>query len=449
MRICVIGSGYVGLVTGVCLANSGNHVVCVDNDASKVEALSSGHSVIFQPGLDDMLRENLHANRIRFSTDLRQAVSESRVVFVAVGTPSMPDGSCDLSAVERVAQEIGQAMIGFTVVVVKSTVMVGTCDRIEEIIRKQTSQPFHVVSNPEFLKEGQAVEDFNKPDRVVIGANEPEAGEIIAELYKPFVRNNKPILMMGRRAAEMTKYAANAYLASRISFINEIADMCERVDVDVDDVRRGIGSDTRIGHHFLYPGLGYGGSCFPKDVQALAYDARRAGVHCEILHAVHERNQLQRTLMVQKILARLGSNLRDKRVVVWGLAFKPNTDDLREAPSIDVIEGILKAGGAVSAHDPRAIEAAREIFGDRIEYCEDAYAPIPGADALVTCTEWMEYRSPDFDRLVAEMRQPLIFDGRNIWDAEIAARYGFEYFSVGRPPVAPKVAGAGVAVAVK
>jgi UDPglucose 6-dehydrogenase len=437
MRICIVGSGYVGLVTGACLADSGNHVVAVDNDPEKVGRLADGKCTIFEPGLAELLKANLRAGRLSFTTDLRTAVARSQVVFIAVGTPSCDDGAADLSNIESVATQVGQALAGFAVVVVKSTVPVGTCARLEGLIAKNAKHRFEVVSNPEFLKEGTAVDDFLRPDRVIIGTDDTEAGEIIASLYAPFVRNNKPILIISRAASEMSKYAANAYLAMRISFINEIADICERLGVDIDEVRRGIGSDARIGHHFLYPGVGYGGSCFPKDIQALASFGRTAGAACEILEAVHRRNVEQRLGLARKIIARLGPDLHGRRVVVWGLAFKPNTDDIREAPALDIIEALLRAGVQVAAHDPRALDNARAVFGDRISYHTDAYEPLGGADALVTATEWMEYRSPDFERIRAALNQPLIFDGRNIFDARIMARYNFEYYGVGRSAPRP------------
>jgi UDPglucose 6-dehydrogenase len=437
MRICVIGSGYVGLVTGACLADSGNHVIAVDNDAEKVRRLAAGDPIIFEPGLEELLRTNLAAGRLRFTTDTRQAVERSRVAFLAVGTPPRADGSADLSSIESVAAEVGRALRDQTVVVVKSTVPVGTCGRLEQLIAEHARHSFQVVSNPEFLKEGTAVDDFLRPDRVIIGAGDAEAGEIVASLYTPFVRNNKPIMLMSRRAAEMSKYAANAYLATRISFINEIAEICERMNVDVDEVRRGIGSDARIGHHFMYPGLGYGGSCFPKDVQALASFGHDASVDCGILDAVHRRNEAQRTQMVRKILTRLGPDLHGRKLAVWGLAFKPKTDDIREAPAIAIIEQLLDAGAQVAAHDPRALENTRAIFGERITYCTDAYEALQGADALVTATEWMEYRSPDFDAVKRSLERPLIFDGRNIYDRKTMARYNFEYYCVGRPVLQP------------
>ncbi|MEP0845234.1 MAG: UDP-glucose/GDP-mannose dehydrogenase family protein [Phycisphaerae bacterium] len=435
MHIAVIGCGYVGLVTGACLADSGNHVVAVDVDEERLRRLSAGRSPIFEPGLEELLRANLAAGRLRFTSDLAAAVAAARVVFITVGTPARDDGSPDVSAIESVASAIGAALRGAAVIVLKSTAPVGSCRRLESLIAARTTQPFHVVSNPEFLKEGSAVDDFLRPDRVVIGAADAEAGEIVAELYRPFVRNNKPILLMSREAAELTKYAANAYLATRISFINEMAELCERFGADVDEVRRGIGADERIGHHFLYPGLGYGGSCFPKDVQALAHAGRLAGADCGLLDAVHRRNVFQRENMLARIRARIGPELRHRRIAVWGLAFKPKTDDVRDAPAISLIQALLNDGAAVAAHDPRALGTARTVLGERVSFCDDAYAALDGADALLVCTEWMEYRSPDFERMRNAMRQPLIFDGRNIYDPARVASYNFEYHSIGRPAV--------------
>ena len=368
MRIGVVGSGYVGLVTGACLADSGNHVIAIDNDAQKVERLSAGHCPIYEPGLEELLSQNLQAGRLRFTTNLTEGVAGARVVFIAVGTPPKPDGSADLSIVEFVATQIGQAMTGPTIVVTKSTVPVGTGARVESLIRSETRHTCHVVSNPEFLKEGNAVNDFLRPDRVVVGAEDRDAGDVVAGLYLPFVRNNKPILHMSRAASELTKYAANAYLSTRISFINEIADICERFGINVDEVRRGIGSDERIGYQFMYPGIGYGGSCFPKDVQALASTAREAGVKARILEAVHDRNLEQREAMARRIIGRLGPDLSGRRLAVWGLAFKPKTDDVREAPAITVIQALLDAGASIVAYDPQAMDSTREVFGDRVAY---------------------------------------------------------------------------------
>jgi len=437
MRLGVIGSGYVGLVTGACLADNGNQVVAVDKDAQKIAALSEGRCPMFEPLLEELVRENLKAGRLHFSTRIADAVKEARVVFVAVGTPSRADGSADLSVVEAVAAEIGRTMTGPTIVAIKSTVPVGACRRVEAIIRAQTRHRVDVVSNPEFLKQGNAVDDFLRPDRVVIGAADQAAGDLVAELYLPFVRNNKPILRMSREAAELTKYAANAYLSTRISFINEMAEICERLAINIDEVRRGIGADERIGYHFMYPGVGYGGSCFPKDVQALASTARAAGASCRLLEAVHERNLAQQMAMVRRVKDRLGENLAGRHLAVWGLAFKPKTDDVREAPSLFVIEHLLAAGATITAYDPHAMDNARKVLGDRIRYASDALSALAGADALLIFTEWNEFRSPDFHLMRKALKQPLIFDGRNLYEPAVMARYDFEYYSVGRPAVIP------------
>ncbi|MBK9120538.1 MAG: UDP-glucose/GDP-mannose dehydrogenase family protein [Phycisphaerales bacterium] len=438
MQIAVIGSGYVGLVTAACLADSGNHVVGVDNDAAKVAELQNGRSPFFEPGLGELVAKNVATQRLRFTTDLAAGVAGVRVVFLAVGTPPRPDGSADLSAIESVAVAVAKAVTGPAVIVTKSTVPVGTGARLDALIRTHTSFHCPVVSNPEFLKEGAALNDFLRPDRVVIGADDAEAAEVIAELHQPFVRNNKPVLRMSRIAAELTKYASNAYLATRISFINEIAEICEHLNVDINEVRRGMGSDARIGHHFLYPGVGYGGSCFPKDVQALAAFGRAAGADCQLLEAVHRRNLAQRERMIDRIRTRLGPDLRGKRFAVWGLAFKPQTDDLREAPALAIIDALLADGAQIAAHDPEALEPARKLYGDRITCYTDPYATLPGAEALLIMTEWMEFRSPDFARIAASLRQPLIFDGRNLFELDMMSRYNMEYHSVGRPTVRPK-----------
>jgi UDPglucose 6-dehydrogenase len=437
MRIGVIGSGYVGLVTAACLADSGNHVTAADKDPLKIQLLKDGRCPFFEPGLEELVRANAAAGRLRFTTTTAEAAAGARVIFLAVGTPPRSDGSADLSSIESAAVEMAKALSGPAIAVTKSTVPVGTGARLQQLITENTPHRCPVVSNPEFLKEGAALNDFLKPDRVVIGADDPQAADVIAELHEPFVRNNKPILRMSRAAAELTKYAANAYLSTRISFINEIADICTRLDVDVNEVRRGIGSDTRIGHHFLYPGLGYGGSCFPKDVQALASFGRDAGADCALLDAVHRRNRLQREHMVQAVRQRLGEDLRGSRLAVWGLAFKPQTDDVREAPALTVIEGLLDSGARVDVHDPRAMESARAVLGDRVMYHADPYDALPDADALIIMTEWMEFRSPDFERLRGALKQPLIFDGRNLYNRSAMARYNLEYHSVGRPPVLP------------
>jgi UDPglucose 6-dehydrogenase len=438
MQIAVVGSGYVGLVTAACLADSGNHVVAVDNDPDKIQVLTGGRCPFFEPGLEELVNKNVQAGRLRFATDLTESVAGARVVFVAVGTPPQPDGSADVSGIESVAVQVARALTGPAIMVIKSTVPVGTGARLEGLIADRTSHRCPVVSNPEFLKEGTALQDFLRPDRVVIGADDSAAGDEVAELHEPFVRNYRPILRMSRAAAELTKYAANAYLATRISFINEIAEICQKLGVDVNEVRRGIGSDQRIGHHFLYPGVGYGGSCFPKDVQALASFGRAGGADCGLLEAVHRRNLAQRENLLRCVLDRLGPDLRGKRLAVWGLAFKPQTDDIREAPAVAFVTRLLEAGAQVAVHDPRAMDAARRVFGDRLEYCADPYGALPGAEALLILTEWMEFRSPDFPRIRAALKQPLIFDGRNLYAPATVARYNFEYYSVGRPPVKPE-----------
>ncbi len=437
MNICVIGAGYAGLVTGACFAEFGLKVTCVDKDKEKITKLKKGKVPFFEPGLEEMVRRNAAQGRLFFDTDVGRAVKNSLVVFICVGTPSKEDGSVDLSAVDEVAKQIGASLDGYKLIVTKSTVPVGTGARLEALIAAHTPYRCPVVSNPEFLKEGTALQDFLRPDRVVIGADDPAAGDELAELHEPFVRNNRPILRMSRGAAELTKYAANAYLATRISFINEIADICGRLGVDVNDVRRGIGSDQRIGHHFLYPGLGYGGSCFPKDVLALASFGRGAGADCGLLEAVHRRNAAQRAQMIRAVTTRLGSDLRGRRLAVWGLAFKPQTDDVREAPALTIIEALLKAGAQIAVHDPRAMPAARRVLGASVSYHEDPYEVLPGAEALLIMTEWMEFRSPDFERIRASLKQPLIFDGRNLYALATMQRYNFEYYSVGRPPVNP------------
>ncbi len=435
MRITVIGTGYVGLVSATCLADTGNHVVGLDIDAAKVKQLSAGISTIYEPGLQEMLGENLRAGRLSFTTDFAQAVAHGQVIFLAIGTPPRADGSADTSAIERACKQVAESMRDPKIVVIKSTVPVGTCDRLEQMMRRITRHPLHIVSNPEFLKEGTAVDDFLRPDRVVIGSEDSDAAAVIRELYLPFVRNQKPILLMRRAAAEMTKYAANCYLAARISFINEIANICEQAGVDVDEVRIGMGTDARVGFHFLYPGAGYGGSCFPKDVQALAHLAGQLGTQSQLLRAVHEVNQRQKELLFDKITRRFGTELRGRTFAMWGVTFKPKTDDLREAPAIYLIDRLLEAGAHVRAHDPRGLANLRQQYGDRLGYFENAYDALEGADALVIVTEWNEFRSPDFDRMRALLRNPLIFDGRNLYEPQAMRRRRFEYVSIGRPAV--------------
>jgi len=431
LNIAVIGSGYVGLVVGACLAENGNSVACVDTDAAKIAALKRGEIPIYEPGLNEMLPRNVAEERLRFTTDLAQAVREAEVIFIAVGTPQDEDGSADLTHVLDVARGIGRAMNGPKVIVNKSTVPVGTAARVREVVSSLTTHPFAVVSNPEFLKEGTAVEDFLKPDRVVIGTDDPQVEAVMRTLYEPFMRTGKPILVMDHASAELTKYAANAMLASRISFMNEIANFCDRVGADVRQVRLGIGSDSRIGASFLFPGVGYGGSCFPKDVRALIRMGHEVAVELPVVEAVHRTNEAQKGLLVSRIAAHLGG-LTGKVVAVWGLAFKPRTDDMREAPAIAVIEGLLLGGARVRAYDPKAEASARRAFGDRIELCARAYEAVKGADALAVVTEWNEFREPDFPRIRALMRHPAIFDGRNIYNPRALRELGFHYEGIGR-----------------
>jgi UDPglucose 6-dehydrogenase len=435
MKLCVVGTGYVGLVAGTCFAESGNDVVCVDIDAAKIEALRRGEVPIYEPGLGELIRRNVTERRLSFTTDLAAAVRESVICFIAVGTPPDNDGGADLGAVLRVGQEIAEAMNGYRVIVTKSTVPVGTADRLQAEIAARTRHSFDVVSNPEFMKEGAAVEDFMKPDRVVIGSRSARATELMRELYAPFVRTENPILVMDNRSAEMTKYAANAVLAARISFVNEIANLCERVGADVTDVRRGVGFDRRVGHHFLFPGVGYGGSCFPKDVKAVIHTAEQHGLSFSLLRAVDEVNERQKRVLVDKVVAHFGENLAGRCFAVWGLAFKPRTDDMREAPSIAVIEGLLARGARVQAHDPEAMQEARRVFGDRISYHRLNYDALAGADALLVITEWNEFRQPDFQRLKQLLRSPVIFDGRNVYEPEVMLEMGFTYYAIGRPAV--------------
>lgn len=435
MKLCVVGTGYVGLVAGTCFAESGNDVACVDIDAEKIARLQRADVPIYEPGLEELIKRNVSEGRLSFTTDLRGAVRQSLVCFIAVGTPQGEDGSADLAAVLRVAGEIAAAMDGYRVIVDKSTVPVGTAERVREMVASRTSHPFDIVSNPEFLKEGAAVEDFMKPDRVVIGSESQRAVELMKELYSPFVRTERPIVVMSAASAEMTKYAANAMLAARISLMNEFANLCERVGADVDDVRRGVGFDRRIGHHFLFPGVGYGGSCFPKDVKAVIRSAELHALDFRMLRAAEEVNERQKRSLMEKAVAHFGASLRGMRFAVWGLAFKPRTDDMREAPAITLIDGLLQAGAEVHAHDPEALDEAQRLFGNRVQYHRVNYDAVQGADALFIVTEWNEFRRPDFRRMRQLMRQPVVFDGRNIYDPNEMRQLGFAYYSVGRLPV--------------
>jgi len=431
MKIAVIGSGYVGLVAGACLAENGNEVICVDKDASKVRALQRGRIPIYEPGLEEMVRRNRAEKRLTFTTDLPKGIRASQIVFIAVGTPTGEDGSADLSHVLEVARQIGKAMNGYKVIVDKSTVPVGTSERVREVIKKETQHPFSVVSNPEFLKQGAAIEDFMKPDRVVIGAEDQRAGQIMTELYSPFTRTGAPIMMMDCASAELCKYAANAMLATRISFMNEVANVCEVVGADVDQVRRAVASDRRIGPAFLFPGVGYGGSCFPKDVKAMVRFASAKNYDFEILRAVENVNDRQKVRLLSKMKQHFGS-LKGKRIAVWGLAFKPKTDDMREAPAVPLISALLDAGASVAAYDPEAMKVARTIFGTRVDFKDKSYEALSGADGLAIVTEWNEFREPDWTKIKKMLKTPVIFDGRNIYNPDQLRGLGFSYYAMGR-----------------
>ncbi len=436
MKLCVVGTGYVGLVAGTCFAESGNDVSCVDIDADKIAKLQQGTVPIYEPGLESSsIKRNVAEGRLSFTTDLAAAVRRSLICFIAVGTPQGEDGSADLAAVIRVAAEIAEAMDSYRVIVDKSTVPVGTAERVRQVVASRTHHPFDVVSNPEFLKEGAAVDDFMKPDRVVIGSDNPRAVELMKELYSPFVRTERPIVVMCATSAEMTKYAANSMLAARISLMNEFANLCERVGADIDDVRRGVGFDRRIGHHFLFPGVGYGGSCFPKDVKAVIRSAEQYDLDFRLLRAAEEVNERQKRTLADKVMVHFGQDLQGMRFAVWGLAFKPRTDDMREAPSLTIIEALLQAGAAVHVYDPEALNEARRILGDRVRYHRVNYDALEGADALLIVTEWNEFRRPDFQRMRQLMKRPVVFDGRNIYDPSEMRELGFIYYSVGRKPV--------------
>ena len=432
MRIAIVGTGYVGLVAGACLAETGNDVVCVDTDDTKVRTLRRGKMPIYEPGLEELVRRNRQEGRLAFTTTLPKAVRASAVIFIVVGTPPGEDGAADVQYVLGVARDVARAMNGYKVVVNKSTVPVGTSVRVREVIRRETTHPFSVVSNPEFLKQGAAVEDFMKPDRVVIGAEDPRAEELMIELYSPFTRTGAPVMVMDCASAELAKYAANAMLAARISLMNEIANVCEAIGADVDHVRRAMGADRRIGTSFLFPGIGYGGSCFPKDVHALIRFAADKEYDFRILRAVEAVNTSQKTRLVAKMKAHFGS-LKGKTVAVWGLAFKPRTDDMREAPSVALIEALLAAGAAVRAYDPEAVRVARSVFGSRVAMATGNYDALKGADCLAIATEWNEFRRPDFDRMRTLMRSPVVFDGRNVFTSEQMKQHGFTYYSIGRP----------------
>jgi UDPglucose 6-dehydrogenase len=435
MRIAVVGTGYVGLVTGTCLADSGNTVTCLDINAEKIARLNRGEVPIYEPGLEEMVERNAAAGRLRFTTDTTAAIGDAEVVFLAVGTPPSDDGSADLSALWSVVDSIAPHLHEQAVVVTKSTVPVGTCAGIERRLKDRLGRECRVASNPEFLKEGAAIEDFQKPDRVVVGVRTAEVGDLLRGLYLPFLRTENPFLVMSPESSEMTKYVANALLATKISFINEVANLCERMEADIDDVRRGIGHDSRIGFAFLFPGAGYGGSCFPKDVQALAAMAREKGVAPRILSAVHETNLAQKQVLGEKVTAHFGGDLAGKAIAVWGLAFKPRTDDIRDAPALDLIDRLLAGGARVTVFDPEAMDNVRAIHGDRLSYARTAMEALEGADCLVIVTEWGDFRRPDFDDVARRMKGRVIIDGRNLYQPQELARRGFTYHGIGKLPV--------------
>lgn len=439
MNIAVIGAGYVGLVTGACFAETGNDVICVDIDKNRIERLNRGEIPIYEPGLDELVKNNAAGGRLVFTTDVVQAIQGSEVIFIAVGTPQDQDGSADLRYVLEVAASIGKNMNGPKIVVDKSTVPVGTADKVRAEIAKHTKLSFDVVSNPEFLKEGSAIDDFMKPDRVVIGTSSVESAEVMRELYDPFVRTNNPILIMDVRSAEMTKYAANALLATKVTFMNEIANLCERVGADVTSVRLGIGSDQRIGPSFLFPGVGYGGSCFPKDTRALIRTGEEYAVRLNIVNAVDVANERQKKVLPEKVISHYGSaeKIRGKKFALWGLSFKPKTDDMREAPSLTVVNELSKLGASFQAYDPEAMPEAKKHFSSNvaISFVESSYDALKGCDALLIVTEWKEFQRPNFSRIQQELNAPVVFDGRNLFDPSKMKRLGFIYHSIGRPTV--------------
>ena len=435
MKLSVIGTGYVGLVVGTCFAESGNDVICVDIDERKLSMLRNGESPIYEPGLTDLLKKNIHEKRLSFTADLKLAVEKTEIIFLALPTPQSEDGSADLHHVLAVSKQIGQFMNGYKIIVNKSTVPVGTNAKTAARLKELTGRDVDVASNPEFLKEGVAIDDFMKPDRVVVGARRQEVIDVLQELYQPYLRTDKPFLAMSPESAEMTKYAANSLLSTKISFINEIANLCEHAGADINDIRRGIGHDSRIGFAFLFPGAGYGGSCFPKDVRALSALAREYGVEPRILNAVHDVNEHQKTVLIQKIERHFDGKLSGKAIAVWGLAFKPGTDDIREAPALVLIDRLLADNVTVRVFDPEAMENVRAIYGDRLVYCQRRDDALRGVDALAVCTEWKQFVHPDFEEMRRVMRQPVIFDGRNLYNPQRMRVAGFTYYSIGRPDV--------------
>jgi len=432
MKITVVGTGYVGLVTGTCLAETGNDVLCVDIDKNKVEAMKNGEVPIYEPHLDSLFERNIEAGRLKFTTELSEGLPFGEIIFLALPTPEGEDGSADLSYVLGVAEEIGKQIKNYKVIVDKSTVPVGTADQVKATIAKHTDVAFDVVSNPEFLREGFAVDDFLKPERIIIGASSDKAKEIMNRLYKPFVRSGNPIIMMDEKSAELTKYAANSFLATKITFINEIANYCEKIDANVDKVRMGMGTDTRIGKRFLFPGIGYGGSCFPKDVKALHRSGNEVDFNFRILDAVVDINEQQKTILFPKIKNYFQGDLRGKKIAIWGLAFKPETDDIREAPALYMIEKLKEAGAEITAFDPEAMDNVKRKIGDSINYVDEMYKATKDADALLICTEWSIFRTPDFNQLKQNMNNNVIFDGRNLYEVEEVNNAGFAYYSIGR-----------------
>jgi len=432
MKIAVIGTGYVGLVTGTCFAETGNIVTCVDIDERKVEMMRNGKIPIYEPGLDILFERNIEQEKLYFTTDLEEGIKDAVVIFLALPTPPGEDGSADLQYVLKVSEQLGPMLKDYTVIVNKSTVPVGTADKVREAVAKNCQVEFDIVSNPEFLKEGFAVDDFLKPGRIVVGTRSERARDIMAKLYKPFVRQGNPVIFMDERSSEMTKYAANSFLATKITFMNEIANLCDLVGANIDYVRRGIGTDVRIGKHFLYSGIGYGGSCFPKDVQALHKTAKDMGMTLKILDAVMDVNEKQKTILIPKIKEYFGGNLQGKKIAMWGLAFKANTDDIREAPSLYIIDELLKEGAEIIAFDPEAMDNVRKLIGDKIQFGEKQYDVLIGADCLLVVTEWQAFRTPNFGRIALNLKNRVIFDGRNLYEHEELHEIGFEYYSIGR-----------------
>ena len=432
MKVAVVGTGYVGLVTGTCLAETGNDVICVDIDTDKVQKMKDGIVPIYEPGLEALFERNIKQGRLKFTTNLKEAIAGVTIIFLALPTPPGEDGSADLSYILGVAEEVGKIITDYKIIIDKSTVPVGTADKVHAAIAKNTNIEFDVVSNPEFLREGYAIEDFMKPDRVVIGLDSERAQKELDHLYRPFVRQGNPILYMDKKSAELTKYAANAFLATKITFMNEIANVCELVGADVDKVRIGIGSDDRIGKRFLFPGIGYGGSCFPKDVQALMKSSKEVNYDFQILNAVMDVNHRQKTMLVPRMKKHFDNNLKGKTIAIWGLAFKPNTDDIREAPALYNIDELVNEGANIIAFDPEAMANVKKEIGDKIKYADDMYAALQGADALLICTEWQVFRAPDFSILKEALSAKVIFDGRNLYNKEEVESLGFEYYSIGR-----------------